>query len=125
MGIDIYARWKGMTEKEKEAQSTGFDIYAGHTGYLREAYHGEPYATKDFVKEAFESESHKAKISAKKLLKRLPAAMAKAGLREMQIYKTENPFEIWLAQKSYVDFCELCKAKEEETGEPCEITASF
>jgi predicted Rossmann fold nucleotide-binding protein DprA/Smf involved in DNA uptake len=45
MGIDIYARWKGQTRQEQEAQYTGFSVVHGHLGYLREAYHGEPYAT--------------------------------------------------------------------------------
>jgi len=54
MGIDIYAEWRGMTEEESNAQITGFDAAAGHVGYLREAYHGEPYATRVLVPEAFE-----------------------------------------------------------------------
>ena len=45
MGIDLYARWDGMTEAEAEAQITGFSITAGSVGYLREAYHGGPYVT--------------------------------------------------------------------------------
>ena len=54
MGIDIYAEWDGMSEAEKTAQITGFSAEHGHVGYLREAYHGEPYATKVLVPEAFE-----------------------------------------------------------------------
>jgi hypothetical protein len=38
MGIDIYLRWKGITEEEKELQYTGFSIAHGHVGYLRAAY---------------------------------------------------------------------------------------
>ncbi len=55
MGIDIYAEWRGMTQEESNAQITGFDAAAGHVGYLREAYHGEPYATRVLVPEAFET----------------------------------------------------------------------
>ena len=55
MGIDIYAQWDGMTAQEEAAQVTGFSIEHGHVGYLREAYHGEPYATKVLVPEAFET----------------------------------------------------------------------
>jgi hypothetical protein len=56
MGIDIYIRWKGQTDEEIEAQFeglSGYSIVHGHVGYLREAYHGEPYATKYLVREAF------------------------------------------------------------------------
>jgi len=35
MGTDIYLSWKGQTKKEKEKQSTGFDIGSGDVGYLR------------------------------------------------------------------------------------------
>lgn len=42
-----------MTEHERRAQQTGFSVVHGHVGYLREAYHGEPYATRVLVPEAF------------------------------------------------------------------------
>jgi hypothetical protein len=35
MGTDIYLVWKGMTEKDKDAQITGWSINAGNVGYLR------------------------------------------------------------------------------------------
>lgn len=53
MGIDLYARWEGMTKDEKEAQYTGF-AGAGEAGYIREAYHGDIYATRVLIPEAFE-----------------------------------------------------------------------
>ena len=55
MGIDIYMEWDNMTEEDKHAQLTGFSIEHGHVGYLREAYHGNPYVTRFLLKEAFES----------------------------------------------------------------------
>ena len=58
MGIDIYARWPGQTEAETDAQGTGYSIAHGHIGYLREAYHGEPYATRVLVPEAFDRVAH-------------------------------------------------------------------
>ena len=55
MGIDIYARWRGQTEEEAEAQySAAFSPLSGNVGYLREAYHGELYATMHVCREAFE-----------------------------------------------------------------------
>lgn len=71
MGIDIYLKWDGMDEEAKNAQATGFDTTAGATGYLREAYHGGPYATKMLVREAFESETCEAEIPASILRERL------------------------------------------------------
>src|ERR1051326_1589275 len=51
MGIDIYAQWHGQTKEEETAQITGFSTVRGHVGYLRESYHGEPYATKHLCAE--------------------------------------------------------------------------
>ena len=121
MGIDIYARWKGMTKKEEEKQATGFSIHHGHVGYLREAYHGEPYATQYFVKEAFEGETA---IPAETLLERLPETLRLAGEREAKLYNGDA-YAIWQAQEAYVAFYELCKRKEEATGKPCLISASY
>jgi len=42
-------RWNGQTKAEIEAQYTGFSVVHGHVGYLREAYHGAPYATEYLV----------------------------------------------------------------------------
>lgn len=39
LGVDIYMRWDGMTDEEREAQFTGF-VNAGKAGYLRGAYFG-------------------------------------------------------------------------------------
>jgi hypothetical protein len=33
MGIDIYAKWDGMSEAEEAAQITGFSVEHGHVGY--------------------------------------------------------------------------------------------
>lgn len=38
MGLDIYLKWEGQTEEERQAQFTGFDITKGHVGYLRSSY---------------------------------------------------------------------------------------
>ena len=32
MGIDIYAEWEGMTEQDRQAQSTGFSVEDGDVG---------------------------------------------------------------------------------------------
>ena len=71
MGIDIYLEWDGMEEEEKSAQATGFSITSGNVGYLREAYHGGPYATRILVREAFEAEDCRAQIPAEIMRERL------------------------------------------------------
>jgi hypothetical protein len=128
MGIDIYAYWRGQTEVEKEAQCTGFSVVAGDVGYLREAYHGEPYATRVLVPEAFDDTTypHGAPIPAATLRKRLRKTLAVARARQLIVYKepagSEHTAEVC---KSFADFVALCEAKERATGTPCVISASY
>jgi hypothetical protein len=123
MGIDIYAEWKGMSDAEKKAQITGLSVEHGHVGYLREAYHGEPYATKVLVPESFET--GRAAISADTLWERLGETLKIAEQREREIYGETDINAIGRVMKSYVDFVELCAQKEDETGAPCVIIASY
>jgi len=123
MGIDIYAEWDGMSGAERDAQVTGFSIEDGDVGYLREAYHGEPYATKVLVPEAFEE--GRVQIHAATLADRLPAVLVVAEARERTIYGVTDAKEIECVLQSYRDFVALCARKEAETGEPCLIIASY
>jgi hypothetical protein len=91
-----------MTEVEEAAQITGFSVEHGHVGYLREAYHGEPYATKVLVPEAFEE--HSVPIHAARLADRLPAVLVVAEARERQVYGVTDAEEIERVLKSYRDF---------------------
>jgi hypothetical protein len=84
MGIDVYLKWKDQSECERRAQHTGFSTTAGNVGYLREAYHGGPYATRILCREAFEAEECEAQIPAAVLRERLthvtePARGVNAG----------------------------------------------
>ena len=46
MGIDIFAKWQEQTDRERREQAAEWLLTSGgQIGYLREAYHGEPYAT--------------------------------------------------------------------------------
>lgn len=75
MGIDIYLEWEGKNKQAKDDQmSIGFSPTSGHVGYLREAYHGGPYATQILVKEAFESDDCRAEIPAAVMRERLTNA---------------------------------------------------
>lgn len=71
MGIDVYLKWKNMDQDDEKQQITGFSTTAGGRGYLREAYHGGPYATRILCREAFESETCEAQIPAEILRERL------------------------------------------------------
>lgn len=71
MGIDIYLEWENMDADSKKAQVTGFCTTAGAAGYLREAYHGGPYATRILVREAFEADECSAQIPAAVMKERL------------------------------------------------------
>lgn len=108
---------------DRAAQWSSCDAEHGHVGHLREAYHGEPYATKALVPEAFEL--HRAPIYAEKLQTRLPAALELAEQRERELYGVTDDAEINRVLQSYADFVELCAQKEAETGEACLIVASY
>lgn len=112
-----------MSQVEKDAQYTGFSIEHGHVGYLREAYHGEPYATKALVPEAFEY--GRAPIDAATLLERLPEALHIAETRERVVYSVTDAEDIERVLISYREFVALCVRKERETGQPCLIIASY
>ena len=128
MGIDIYARWPGQTETEADAPGTDYSIAHGHIGYLREAYHGEPYATRVLVPEAFDHEANPegATIPAATLRERLPETLATATRRQQLVYK-EGPDNdtTHIVLKSFSDFVELCERKERQTGQPCTIVAWY
>jgi hypothetical protein len=124
MGIDIYMRWKGMTEGDRQAQYTGFSPTHGHVGYLREAYHGDPYATKVLCPESFASDTQEARIPAKVLKARLPGVKQVVLERERVIYKSVGS-EANKVVKSYEDFVALAELKEKETGEPVTVHASY
>lgn len=127
MGIDIYAGWPQQSEAEKKAQITGYSTEHGHVGYLREAYRGEPYATRVLVPEAFDTDDpNGARIPAATLRERLPQTLATATARQLLVYQADADHEETRAiVKSFTDFVELCERKEKETGEPCRIIASY
>ncbi|MFA5961975.1 MAG: hypothetical protein WC848_04805 [Parcubacteria group bacterium] len=124
MGIDIYARWKNQTLKQREEQMTGFSTRHGHVGYLREAYHGDPYATHYLFQEVF-TKKGETKIAAKILRERLPKTLELIEERERRLYKEVRKKQIDRIQKSFIDFVKLCEQKEKETGEPCTIVADY
>lgn len=123
MGIDIYAQWRGQTEKAKTKQREAWlTTGAGGAGYLREAYHGAPYATKFLCAEAFET--GEARIPAAVLRERLPHTLALAEERERKLYKSTDK-GIEDVKQSFREFVALCEEMEKETGEPMLVIASY
>ena len=129
MGIDIYAHWRDQSAADRGKQTEAWLSAAyGDVGYLREAYHGEPYATRVLVPEAFDLETYPkgAPIPAATLRERLPRTLAVARTRQLLVYKeTAGSADTRMVCKGFTDFVELCEAKERETGEPCIITSSY
>ena len=139
MGIDILLSWDGMTEAEQAAQLTGFAIDAGHVGYLREAYHGGPYATEVLVPEAFHcaqlgsaaaraagfdvDETAAVRIPPATLRGRLEAVCGVAIARAAKVYGdhlTPDSAEV----RAFIDFVELAE-RLERSGRHPRIFASF
>jgi hypothetical protein len=123
MGIDIYAEWRGQSGESKSEQSAAWlSVHNGKVGYLREAYHGQPYATRYLCREAFKT--GQAAIRAAVLKERLPKALELTEERERKLYKSTDEV-VAEARQSLRDFVALCEAKEKETGEPVSIIASY
>ena len=122
MGIDIYAHWDGESAEDMHEQvSSWLSIEAGDRGYLREAYHGEPYATRYLCAEAFET--GEARIPASVLADRLPVALSIAEERERSLYgKNGHPEAV---TQSFRDFVAFCERKERESGAPVRIVAFY
>jgi hypothetical protein len=124
MGIDIYARWHGQSADEIDGQRQAWlSIGEGGKGYLREAYHGEPYATRYLCAEAFRA-ADGVRIKAATLRKRLPHTLDLAEERERKVYHADAK-AIEEAKQDFRDFVALCERKETETGQPVLIIASY
>lgn len=91
MGIDIYVEWNGQTDADKETQRTGWSTRAGHVGYLREAYHGGPYATRVLLPEAFAAGGDPVRITAATLRERLSRTVLAALVRDLVLYQNGDP----------------------------------
>jgi hypothetical protein len=123
MGIDIYAKWRGQTDKARAEQSEAWlSTGAGGAGYLREAYHGTPYATMFLFTEAFES--GEARIPAAVLQGRLPHTLVLVEERARKLYQATDE-EVEGEKRSFREFVALCAEKEQETGEPVLVIASY
>lgn len=123
MGIDIYARWRDQSETSIRDQAQAWHRFdAGAIGYLRESYHGAPYATRFLCSESFAT--GKARIPAAQLRARLPRAIALSEERLRNLYNASEA-QVAAVKRSFGEFVELCEEKERAAGEPVEIIAWF
>ena len=116
MGIDIYAQCEGQ-----QAQPW-LSVQDGDHGYLREAYHGEPYATKFLCAEAFPEGG--ARIKAAILRKRLPQTLTIVEQRWRKLYRFSDQI-IEAEKNNFRNFVRLCERMESQTGKPVLIVASY
>jgi hypothetical protein len=124
MGIDIYARWPEQDAKALQAQIDAWaSTYSGAIGYIREAYHGEPYPSHHLMPEAFDNDESVA-IPVAILRERLPETLRLAAERERKLYQTADE-EIDEAIDQYRQFVTLCENVEARTGKPPTIVASW
>jgi|TARA_Y100000401_G_C8321527_1_gene225549 hypothetical protein len=124
MGIDVYVEWDKRTEEETQKQYTGFSIESGDVGYLREAYHGSPYATHYFVQEAFEDDKYDGvAIPSDTLLERVPLAVDIHIQRHKEIYKEDVKREDKSA-RAFGEFAKLVQDLEKQGKNP-KIRASY
>jgi hypothetical protein len=113
MGIDVYLKWDGQTEEEKQAQLTGCSIVHGHKGYLREAYHGGPYATRVLFRGIdleHEDADGYVPVTAKQLEDNIKEAVFCTLIRELKVYGSQR-------QPAVVDIKETVGDQEQETVE--------
>jgi hypothetical protein len=121
MGIDVYARFEASEGKRRRKWLSELEDYAG---YLREAYHGEPYATRHLVPEAFECPDG-AKIPAAVLRERLPETLRIAEVRARSVYGATSMAEVEPTLQQFRSFVELCERMERDHGVTVRIVASW
>jgi len=125
MGIDVYLSWDEMSEEEEKARYTGFSVHSGDVGYLREAYHGEPYATEALFQEPWDEQPEDGMVIPNKVLKaRLPMTLEACERRMRTIYKEEDSEEIERCKKAYTDFVEL-HGRMEKAGKHPKVMVSY
>ena len=115
MGIDCYLINPDTNQIHAEEigqeEAMGFNPFSGHVGYLREAYHGGPYATKVLLTEAWIDEGERDEegaisIEASTLRHRLPKTLEAAAIRNRENYSGRDEDAVL---KSFEDFVDLAE----------------
>lgn len=125
MGIDVYLCWDNMSEDEHKAQFNSGDTDGGKIGYLRESYHGEPYATRVLMPEGWDQalwDGHnddclyhcphgEVRIPAATLVGRLEETCGTAIRRAELVYSDDIDQDDPHVQ-AFIDFVKLVQEKE-------------
>ena len=131
MGIDCYLvnpeTNQIHAEEIGQEEAMGFNPFSGHVGYLREAYHGGPYATKVLLPEAWIDEEERDEggaisIKASTLRHRLPKTLEAAAIRNRENYANRDEDAVL---KSFKDFVDLAEDLEKKNGKPCKFYGSY
>ena len=131
MGIDCYLvnpeTNQIHAEEIGQEEAMGFNPFSGHVGYLREAYHGGPYATKVLLPEAWIDEEERDEggaisIKASTLRHRLPKTLEAAAIRNRENYSGRDEDAVL---KSFEDFVDLAEDLEKKNGKPCKFYVSY
>ena len=131
MGIDCYLinpeTNQIHAEEIGQEEAMGFNPFSGHVGYLREAYHGGPYATKVLLPEAWIDEEERDEggaisIEASTLRNRLPKTLEAAAIRNRENYSGRDEE---MVLKSFKDFVDLAEDLEKKNGKPCKFYVSY
>ena len=131
MGIDCYLinpdTNKLHAEETGQEHRMGFNIMSGDAGYLREAYHGGPYATQVLLPEGWIDEHERDEegnftLEASTLRHRLPKTLEAATIRNRQNYSGQDED---LVLKSFKDFVDLAEDLEKKNGKPCKFYVSY
>ena len=130
MGIDCYLINPDTdqihAEEIGQEEAMGFNPFSGHVGYLREAYHGGPYATQVLLKEGWLDEKRDEEgnftLEASTLRHRLPETLEAAAIRNRQNYADRDEEAVL---KSFKDFVDLAENIEKEKGKPCKFYVSY
>jgi len=130
MGIDCYLvnpdSGELHAEETGQRDRMGFNTLSGDAGYLREAYHGGPYATQVLLEEGWNDgdrdEEGNFSLPASTLRKRLPQTLKDAAQRNKTNYDGDLEKEVL---KSFKDFVELAEKLEKERGKPCKFYVSY
>ena len=131
MGIDCYLINPDTdqihAEEIGQEEAMGFNPFSGHVGYLREAYHGGPYATKVLLPEAWIDEEERDEggaisIEASTLRHRLPKTLEAAAIRNRENYANRDEDAVL---KSFEDFVNLAEDLEKKNGKPCKFYVSY
>ncbi|MDP9237931.1 MAG: hypothetical protein M3P30_11150 [Chloroflexota bacterium] len=141
MGIDVFMSWGTGPSFDGNFEES----FRGANGYLREAYHGGPYATVVLVPEAFGDPLRAAQafgmarvesaavgtdadgyalIPAGVLRSRLAATLLTVADRYRTVYDEECG-EGHPALREFVEFVELAERMQAQLGHPVGVSASW